>query len=301
MRYDSTVMARELTRQQEIERSIFKKYKSTLWAPFLSAVNQYELLKEGDRVAVCISGGKDSMLMAKLFQLLQRHSSYPFELVFLMMDPGYSPAHRKQIEDNAATLGIPLTVFETNIFLVSDTISRKPCYLCARMRRGHLYNKARELNCNKIALGHHMNDAIETTVMSMFWSSKLETIIPKSNSENFEGMELIRPMYRTKEDDILSWCAYNDLHFIQCACSFTERMAQDDSELTSKRRETKLLLKELKKNNPDIEENIFRALHAVQIESFPGYKANHAMHSFLENYPNHGRLITKTGDAEESD
>ena len=298
MMYDSTVMKRTLTKQQEIERSIFKTYKSTLWGPFLRAVNMYGLLAEGDRVAVCISGGKDSMLMAKLMQLLQRHSDFPFELVYLMMDPGYRPEHRRQIEDNAALLGIPLTIFETNIFLVADTISRKPCYLCARMRRGHLYNKARELGCNKIALGHHLNDAIETTVMSMFWSSKLETIIPKSHSENFENMELIRPMYRIKEDDILNWCAHNDLHFIRCACAFSERTEENGDESASKRLEAKHLLKQLRKTNPEIEDNIFRALHAVQIESFPGYKANGEMHSFLENYDAFGKLITvkKTED-----
>ena len=283
-------MARTLSRQQEIERSIFKKYKSTLWAPFLSAVTRYELIRENDRIAVCISGGKDSMAMAKLLQLLQRHSDFPFELVFLTMDPGYSKEHRKQIEDNAALLGIPLTFFETNIFLVADTLNKKPCYLCARMRRGHLYNKARELSCNKIALGHHMSDAVETALMSMFWSSKLETIIPKSHSENFPGMELIRPMYRTKEEDILSWCAYNDLHFIQCACRFTERLEDAGAEVSSKRREAKLLIQELKKTNPEVEDNIFRALHAVQIESFPGFKADGQMHSFLEYYDSFGKL-----------
>ncbi len=290
-------MTRILSREQEIERSIFKTYKSVLWAPFLTAVNDYQLIQENDRIAVCISGGKDSMLMAKLFQLLQRHSDIPFELVFLMMDPGYTPENRKKIEENAALLQIPLTIFETNIFAVADIQKNKPCYLCARMRRGHLYNKAKELSCNKIALGHHLNDVIETTVMAMFWSSKLETIIPKSHSENFPGMELIRPMYCVREENIRNWCAANDLSFIQCACRFTEKNAQDES--ISKRQEVKKLLKELKKTNPEIEHNIFKALHAVQIESFPGYKANGKMHSFLENYEHFGKLIS-ADEAEEA-
>ena len=281
-------MKRILTRTEEIERSIFKTYKSSLWAPFLTAGNRYGLISENDRIAVCISGGKDSMLMGKLLQLLQRHSDFPFELVFLTMDPGYSPKHRQMIEENAETLGLPLTFFETNIFEVSGTLNKKPCYLCARMRRGHLYNKARELKCNKIALGHHLNDAVETTLMAMFYSSKLETIIPKSHSENFPEMELIRPMYCVKEESILNWCAHNDLHFINCACRFSE---QAEHGLTdSKRLETKNLIRKLKQENPYIEDNIFRALHAVQIESFPGFKADGEMHSFLDYYDNFGKL-----------
>ena len=282
------MMKRILTRTEEIERSIFKTYKSALWAPFLTAVNRYQLIKENDKIAVCISGGKDSMLLGKLMQLLQRHSDFPFELVFLTMDPGYSPAHRQKIEENAALLGLPLVFFETNIFLVSNTLNKKPCYLCARMRRGHLYNKAKELGCNKIALGHHLNDAVETTLMAMFYSSTLETIIPKSHSENFPDMELIRPLYCVKEENILNWCAHNDLTFINCACSFSAKAESGASD--SKRLETKNLIKALKKDNPYIEDNIFRSLHAVQIESFPGYKADGEMHSFLENYEQFGRL-----------
>ena len=285
-------MKRELTDCENIERSIFRRFKSSLWAPFLTAVNRYELITPGDRIAVCISGGKDSMCMAKLFQLLQRHTDVPFETVFIVMDPGYSEANRKKIEENAARLQIPVRFFETNIFAVANAQKKKACYLCARMRRGHLYNMARELGCSKIALGHHLNDVIETTVMAMFYSSKLETIVPKSHSENFPGMELIRPMYCVKENDVRAWAEYNHLEFIQCACRFTEQIQAENPSLSSKRLETKQLLNELKKNNPEIEDNIFRALHAVQIESFPGYKADGELHSFLENYDNFGKLKT---------
>lgn len=275
-------MSRELSAAQMIERSIFKKYRKELWSPFLTAINRYELIRPGDRIAVCISGGKDSMCMAKMFQALQRHSDIPFEVIYLVMDPGYNAANREKIESNARKLDLPVTVFETNIFAVANNVSNRPCYLCARMRRGHLYNKAKELGCNKIALGHHLNDAIETTLMSMIWSSKLETIIPKALSKNFEGMELIRPMYCVKEEDIISWCRYNGLEFIQCACRFTEQAGEDMH--SSKRKETKELIKALRKMNPEIEDNIFTSLHSVRIESFPGYKADGALHSFLENY-----------------
>ena len=283
-------MKRELSDTEQIERSIFKHFKSTLWAPFLTSINRYELIQPGDRIALCISGGKDSMCMALLFRLLQKHSDIPFETVYLMMDPGYSPENRKKNEENAERLGLSLSVFETNIFAIANAQEKKPCYLCARMRRGHLYNRARELGCNKIALGHHLNDIIETTLMSMFYSSKLETIIPKSHSENFPGMELIRPMYCVKEDAVRSWAAYNHLSFIQCACRYTENTSGEDPSLSSKRLESKNLIRQLKKTNPEIEDNIFRALHAVQIESFPGYKADDRMHSFLENYDDFGKL-----------
>lgn len=286
-------MSRELTKEQLISRSIIKKYRKELWAPFLTAVNRYELIKPNDHIAVCISGGKDSFLMAKLFQQLEKYSDIPFRCTYLVMDPGYNEINRAKIESNAELLGVPITIFETNIFDIANNDENKPCYLCARMRRGHLYNKAKELGCNKIALGHHLNDAIETTVMAMFYSSKLETIIPKSASENFEGMELIRPMYGVKEEAILSWCRYNDLHFIQCACRFTENCTIcDNGGGGSKRQEIKDLIRRLKKNNPEIEDNIFRALHQVQIESFPGYKANGQLHSFLEDYPHrkYGRV-----------
>lgn len=278
-------MKRVLTQAAQIERSIFKKYKKELWAPFLTALTKYELLQENDHVAVCISGGKDSMLMALLFQNLQKHSDFSFSITYLMMDPGYNKENRQRIEENAQKIGIPLTIFETDIFEVANNQDHSPCYLCARMRRGHLYNKAKELGCNKIALGHHLNDVIETAVMSMFYSSKLETMIPKVHSKNFEGMELIRPMYCIKEKDIIAWSNYNDLHFIQCACRFTEiYKTNHNKDRISKRQETKDLIKSLQKDNPEIEDNIFRALHAVYIETFPGFKSDNTLHSFLELY-----------------
>lgn len=280
---------KEMTRAQAIEHSMTTTYRRQLWSKFQIAVGKYELIQDGDRIAVCISGGKDSMCMAKLMQMYQKYHLKNFECVYLMMDPGYNEVNRKKIEENAAALGLPLTIFETNIFAVAEHQSHGSCYLCARMRRGHLYNKAKELGCNKIALGHHLNDAIETTVMSMFYSSKLETIIPKSHSENFAGMELIRPMYCIKEEDIIAWSNANGLSFIQCACRFTENSTIDERGVgTSKRREVKELLKRLKETNPEIEDNIFRALHAVRIESFPGYKADGQLHSFLEDYDRKG-------------
>ncbi len=279
-----TAMKRELSDIQMIERSIIKKYRKELWAPFLTAIRRYDLIRAGDHIAVCISGGKDSMCMAKLLQMLQRHSDVPFELTFLTMDPGYNAENCRKIEENAARLQIPLTVFETRVFDIANTQTKSPCYLCARMRRGYLYNEAKNLGCNKIALGHHLNDVIETTVMAMFYSSKLETIVPKCHSENFEGMELIRPMYGIKEEAVLSWSRYNSLEFIQCACRFTEESARENAETTSKRREIKELIRNLKQENPEIEDNIFRALHAVHIETFPGYKKDGSLHSFLEEY-----------------
>lgn len=284
-------MARELTRVQKIEQSIITKYRKMIWAPFLTAINTYELIQPNDRIAVCISGGKDSMLLAKLMQMLQVHSKVPFELVFLSMDPGYKEENRIKIRENAEILGIDLSFFETNIFEVAQSLADKPCYMCARMRRGHLYNRARELGCTKIALGHHLNDVIETTVMSMFYSSKLETIIPKALSKNFGEMELIRPLYRIKEQDILAWARYNDLSFINCACKFTEEN-EKSGEITSKRLEVKLLLNELKKNNPEIEDNIFRAMHAVYLKTFPGYKTDDGRYSFLDFYPD-GIMLSK--------
>ena len=277
-------MSRELTGIQKIERSIIRKYRKELWAPFLNAVTKYELIQPNDRIAVCISGGKDSMCMAKLFQELKRHSDIPFELRFIVMDPGYNSLNRQKILENAALLEIPIEIFETNIFRVAENQPRNPCYLCARMRRGHLYNRAKELSCNKIALGHHLNDVIETVMVSMMYASKIDALIPKAHSENFPGMELIRPMYCIKEQAIEDWCRYNGLEFIRCACRFTEENAHADRELTSKRREVKLLIRELKKKNPEIEGSIFRAVHAVQLDTFPGYKLDGVKHSFLETY-----------------
>ena len=278
-------MGRELSPYEIAERSIIKKYRKQLWAPFIAAVKRYELINEGDRVAVCISGGKDSMLMAKLIQELHRHSDVPFEAVYMVMDPGYNAVNRAKIESNAALLNIPIQIYESNIFEVADHVTDSPCYLCARMRRGFLYAKARELGCNKIALGHHLNDVIETTIMAMFYSSQLQGMMPKLHSQNFPGMELIRPLYCIKEDDIIAWCRYNGLEFIQCACRFTEDVSRSaDGIGESKRKEIKELVRRLREGNPDIDQSVFNALHAVCIETFPGWKEDGEQHSFLEKY-----------------
>jgi tRNA(Ile)-lysidine synthase TilS/MesJ len=278
-------MSRELLPYEKIERSIITKYRRALWSPFMYAVKKYELVQAGDKIAVCISGGKDSMLMAKLMQELNRHSEVPFELVFLVMDPGYNEINRQKIESNAALLNIPITIFETDIFAVANSTDQSPCYLCARMRRGHLYNKARELGCNKIALGHHFNDVIETTVMGMFYSSQLQGMMPKLHSTNFEGMELIRPLYCVHEEDIIAWKTYNQLEFIQCACRFTENCTIcDNGGGGSKRQEIKVLLRRLRRDNPNIEKSIFNSIHKVSLDTFPGYKKDGQEHSFLEDY-----------------
>ena len=278
-------MERQMDECQKIERSIIKKYRKQLWTPFIVAVKRYELIQAGDKIAVCISGGKDSMLMAKLMQELQRHSEVPYELEFLVMDPGYNEVNRQKIESNAALMNIPITVFETNIFDVANQAEKNPCYLCARMRRGHLYKKAQQLGCNKIALGHHFNDVIETTVMSMFYGSQLQAMPPKLHSTNFPGMTLIRPLYCIREEDILAWCRYNNLEFIQCACRFTENMTVSAcGSSSSKRQETKLLLRQLSKTNPNIENSIFRSIHAVALDTMPGFKTEGQEHSFLERF-----------------
>ena len=278
-------MSRELTPQETAERSLIKTYRKSIWNPFIAAVKRYELIEPGDRVAVCISGGKDSVILAKLMQELQRHTSQPFELVFMVMDPGYKPENRKLIEDNAALLGIPITIFDSDIFDVTVSVEKNPCYLCARMRRGFLYAKAQELGCNKIALGHHFNDVIETTVMSMFYGSQLQAMPPKLHSTSFPGMTLIRPMYCIREEDILAWKRYNNLEFIQCACRFTENCTMcDNGGGGSKRQETKILLRRLKRDNPNIENSIFRSIHAVALDTMPGYKSEGIEHSFLERF-----------------
>lgn len=278
-------MRKEMETYQLIERSINKKYRKTLWNPFIAAIKRYKLILSGDKIAVCISGGKDSMLMAKLMQQLQRYSDIPFDLVFLVMDPGYNEINRQKIESNARLLHIPITIFETNIFDVANNSDKSPCYLCARMRRGHLYSKAKELGCNKIALGHHFSDVIETTVIGMFYGSQLQSMLPKLRSKNFEGMELIRPMYCIHEEDILSWKRYNDLEFIQCACRFTENCTIcDNGGGGSKRQEIKTLLRRLKRENPNIEKSIFNSIHAVCLDTMVGYKSKGQKHSFLEHY-----------------
>lgn len=274
-----------MERYQEIERSIIKKFRKQLWRPFIRGIQDYDLIQEGDKIAVCISGGKDSMLLAKLLQELKRHGKFPFEMVFLVMNPGYNPANRQRIIDNAEILNVPITMFESEIFDAVVNIEDSPCYLCARMRRGYLYSKAKELGCNKIALGHHFNDVIETTVMAMFYGAQLQAMLPKLHSSNFEGMELIRPMYCIHEDDIIRWKNAHELEFIQCACRFTENCTMcDNGGGGSKRQEVKQLLKRLKKDNPDIEKSIFNSIHSVCLDTMPGWKTKGEEHSFLENY-----------------
>ena len=277
-------MARELTFNQIAERSIIKKYRKDIWNPFIAAVKRYELISEGDRIAVCISGGKDSMLMAKLIQQLTRTSEVPFEARYIVMDPGYNEVNRKRIEENAKLLEIPVTFFETDIFEVADSVENSPCYLCARMRRGHLYAKAKEMGCNKIALGHHMNDVIETTLMGMMYGSQIQGMLPRLKSTNFEGMELIRPLFCVREESIVSWARYNSWEFIACACKFTENAAKEKFESLSKRKETKELIRELSKVNPDIEHNLFMSLHNVSLDTLIEYKQNGEKHSFLERF-----------------
>ena len=275
-------MKRELDACQLIERSIQKKYRKELWTPFITAVKRYQLINAGDRVAVCISGGKDSMLLAKLVQQLSRYSEVPFEAEYIVMDPGYAPANRAQIERNAELLRVPVRIFESDVFEVANGTEKNPCYLCARMRRGYLYSQAQALGCNKIALGHHFNDVIETTVMAMFYGAQLQGMMPKLRSTNFPGMELIRPLYCVHEDDIIAWRNYNGLRFLQCACRFTEHAAEEIH--ASKRQEIKLLLKQLKRDNPDVEKCVFNAIHAVNLDTFPAWKTGGEAHSFLENY-----------------
>ena len=278
-------MARTLEPYQLAERSIITKYRKVLWNPFIEAVKRYEMIQPGDRIAVCISGGKDSMLLAKLMQQLQKHSDFPFELVFLVMDPGYNELNCQKIESNAALLNIPVTIFESDIFEVADSAGKSPCYLCARMRRGYLYSRAQELGCSKIALGHHFNDVVETTLISMFYGSQLQAMLPKLHSTNFEGMTLIRPLYCVHEDDIIAWARDNDLEFIQCACRLTERSAADTGDVNvSKRKEIKLLLRRLRQGNPNIEKSIFNSIHAVALDTMPGFKTGGVEHSFLERF-----------------
>ena len=275
----------ELLRAEEIEKSIRKKFHKRLFSRFAKAVREYELVQEGDRIAVCISGGKDSMLMAKLFQELRRHNKFPFEVEFLVMDPGYSPDNRHVIEENARKLGIPVHIFESDIFDAVYTIEKSPCYLCARMRRGYLYSYAKELGCNKIALGHHYDDVIETILMGMLYGAQVQTMMPKLHSTNFEGMELIRPLYLVREDDIKAWRDYNNLHFIQCACKFTDTCTTcNNEENQSKRVEVKELIRTLKEKNPFVESNIFKSVENVNLDTVVAYKQGGVRHHFLDTY-----------------
>lgn len=278
--------ASENERREEIEKSLRKKFKKSVFTPFAKAINDFALIQEGDNICVCISGGKDSMIMTKLFQELKRHNKFPFSVQFLCMDPGYNEYNRKIIEENAKLLGIPLQFFESDIFESVFEIESSPCYVCARMRRGHLYSKARELGCNKIALGHHFDDVIETVLMGMLYSGQFQAMMPKLHSTNFPGMELIRPLYYVREDDIKHWRDYNKLNFIQCACKFTETCStcHTDGTTSSKRLETKKLIAELKKTNPFIEKNIFRSTENVSKQTILGLKDKGIKHSFLEWY-----------------
>lgn len=277
-------MARVLEKHQEVERSIIKKYRKTIWNAFIGAVQEYELIKENDVIAVCISGGKDSILMAKCMELLRRHSEVPFSLKYIVMDPGYTAENRKLIESNLKLLNIDAEIFESDIFDVAYSAGGSPCYLCARMRRGALYAKAKSIGCNKIALGHHFDDVIETLLMSMMYSSEIKTMLPKLHSTNFDDMELIRPLYKVKERDIINWSNYNGLNFLLCACKFTEDSATDV--MLSKRQEMKTLVKNLRKTNPDVDDCIFRSLHNVNMATIPGWRDSDSgeKHSFIENY-----------------
>ena len=283
-----TVMRQEDLKEQccaDVERSIVKKFRKEIWRPFTKAINEYELIKDGDKIAVCISGGKDSMLMAKLFQELKRHGQQNFEVVYLVMNPGYNPFNYQVILDNAQFLNVPITVFESEIFDIVASEEQSPCYLCARMRRGYLYSKAKELGCNKIALGHHFDDVIETILMGMLYGAQIQTMMPKLHSQNFEGMELIRPLYLIREDDIKAWRDEHELTFLQCACKFTEEN-QDahDEENDSKRLEIKQLIKDLKKVNPFVEGNIFKSVENVNLKTIMAYKDDEGKHLFLEHY-----------------
>lgn len=272
-------------KRARIEQSIIKKFRKPIWRAFTRALNTYDLIQEGDKIAVCISGGKDSMLMAKLFQELSRHGKKNFEVVFLVMNPGYNEINYQTIKDNAKILNVPITVFESDIFNIVAAEEQSPCYLCARMRRGYLYSKAKELGCNKIALGHHYDDVIETILMGMLYGAQVQTMMPKLHSTNFEGMELIRPLYLIREADIIHWANYNDLHFIQCACRFTEHCAScGGTEKGSKRAEIKELIHELAKKDPVIEYNIFRSVENVNLNTVIGYKQDGVRHNFLDTY-----------------
>lgn len=268
----------------DVERSIIKRFRKEIWRKFITAVKDYQLINEGDKIAVCISGGKDSMLLAKCMQELQKHGKFHFELVFLVMNPGYNDYNRQVIIDNAEYLNIPIHMFETDIFDIVATVEESPCYLCARMRRGYLYKHAQELGCNKIALGHHFDDVIETVLMSMLYSGQIKGMMPKLHSTNYEGMELIRPLYMVKEADILAWKKYNNLQFIQCACRFTENCMLGDNGGGSKRSEMKELIKKFRQTSSIIDMNIFRSIHNVNLDTMIGYQKNKIPHSFLEEY-----------------
>ena len=271
-----------MERYKEIERSIITKYRKDIWSKFVKAVQNYELIKENDSIMVCISGGKDSFLLAKCIEELQRHGKFSFDVHYVCMDPGYNEENRKLIEENAKELNISIEIFESDIFDIVSNVDRSPCYLCARMRRGCLYKRAQELGCNKIALGHHLDDVIETTLLSMFYGSEVKTMMPKLHSDNFPGLELIRPLFLINEDSVISWSKSNNLKFLNCACKFTEKSSFDES--SSKRLEIKKLIKDMKKVNKNVDQNIFKALDNVNMDCILGWRKNKVVHSFLEEY-----------------
>ncbi len=276
---------KQLTKQQLISRSINKKYRKEIWNPFIKAVKDYDLIQKDDKIAVCISGGKDSFLLALVLKILQKHSEVPFSLEFIVMDPGYSPEDLDRIKVSAQTLGIEINTFKTDVFEVAKKVGgTTPCYLCARMRRGYLYSKAQELGCNKIALGHHFSDVIETTVMGMLYGSQLQAMLPKLHSTNFEGMQLIRPLYCVHEDAIISWKNYNELDFINCACTVTQKNVSCEEASGSKRKEVKMLIKALKKDNSIVEKSIFNAIHNVKLDTFVEYTKGKQNYSFLDEF-----------------
>ena len=285
---------------KEIEHSIIKTFRKTVWRPFTKALNEYQLIQEGDKIAVCISGGKDSMLMAKLLQELKRHGKIHFELVFLVMNPGYNADNWKIIQDNAELLGIPLTVFESDIFDTVAEIENNPCYLCARMRRGYLYSHAKELGCNKIALGHHFDDVIETILMSMVYGGQIQTMMPKLHSRNYAGMELIRPLYMVKEADIIRWVEQNDLHFIRCACRFTESYEGSEKKgEVSKRQEMKELIAKFRATNPNIENNIFKSVYNVNLRTVIQYEYKGKKYNFMDTYDDYDPSVQADDDDDE--
>lgn len=284
---------KELTYSQKVEQSINKRFRKGIWTKFVLALKRYNLVEDGDKIAVCISGGKDSMLLAKLMQMLKKISETKFDLVFLCMDPGYNKENRKQIEENAKKLEIPIEIFETNIFDSVVNIEKSPCYLCARMRRGHLYNEAKKRGCNKIALGHHYSDVIETTLMGMLYGAQLQAMLPKLHSQNFEGMELIRPLYCVHEDDIIAWKNYNNLTFLQCACRFTEMCTINEEENISARKEVKKLIKQLKEKIPEVENHIFKSVHNVNVSTFVGLKVNDQLLDFNDLHEGKVKLEIK--------
>lgn len=275
----------ENKKHSEIERSIIKKYRKTIWRGFIKGVQKYDLIKENDKIAVCISGGKDSMLLAKLMQELKKHGKFHFDLKFIVMNPGYSEENLKQILNNAKTLNIPINVFDTDIFDIVIDIEENPCYLCARMRRGHLYSKAKELGCNKIALGHHFDDVIETILMGMIYGGQIQTMMPKLHSLNFEGMQLIRPMYMVREEDIIAWAKYHNLNFLRCGCRFTEKIDYTNKEESgSTRQNIKNLIRKLREDNPNIEKNIFNSVENVNLSTIIGYHKDDISYNFLDDY-----------------